>query len=49
MKESRHGDRVIYQLPTDGPLALMFGGVKMCCYVPDGRTVVFDTEEGLAG
>ncbi len=48
VKESRHGDRVICHFPTDGPLAPMFGGAKPCYYAPDGRTVVFDTEEGLA-
>ena len=47
VKEIRHGDRVIYQLPTDGPLLSIALGGKMCCYVPDSRTVVFDTEEGL--
>ena len=48
MEESRHAGRVIYHLPTEGPLAVMNGGVKLCFYVSDGRTVVFDTEEGLA-
>jgi hypothetical protein len=47
VKEVRRHGEVIYQLPTDGPLAAMNGGIKMCCYVPDARTVVFDTEERL--
>ena len=46
VKEARHGDHVIYQLPADGRLAEMNGGI-MCCYVPDGRTIVFGTEEYL--
>ncbi|HVS37074.1 MAG TPA: M56 family metallopeptidase, partial [Gemmataceae bacterium] len=45
--ESRHGDHVIYHFPTDGPLAPMMGGAKVCYYAPDSRTVVFDTEDGL--
>jgi beta-lactamase regulating signal transducer with metallopeptidase domain len=47
LKEVRHGD-MIYQLPTDGPLGSMLGGQSICCYVPDARTIVFDTEEHLA-
>ncbi len=47
VKEVHHGD-VIYQLPTDGPLAPLSLGSKMCCYVPDSRTIVFDTEERIA-
>ena len=47
VKEVQHGE-VIYQLPTDGPLAPMLRGSKMRCYVPDSRTIVFDTEERIA-
>jgi beta-lactamase regulating signal transducer with metallopeptidase domain len=46
--ETRHGGKVVYKLPTDGPLAPLFGGAKPCFFTPDARTVVFDTEEGLA-
>ena len=47
VKEERSGDRVLYQLPTDGPLLSISRGMKMCCYVPDRRTIVFDTPERI--
>ncbi len=46
--ETEHGGRVIYKLPTDGPLGPILGAKQICFYTPDGRTAVFDTKEGLA-
>jgi hypothetical protein len=46
--EARHGGQVVYKIPKDGSFSLSLGGGKeLWFYTPDGRTVVFATEEDL--
>jgi hypothetical protein len=45
--ETRHGGLVVCKLPKDNPLTLSLGTAQLCFFTPDGRTVVFDTEEAL--
>ncbi len=45
--EARHGGKVVYKFPTDGPIALFFGPKKACCFIADGRTIVFDADEDV--
>ncbi len=45
--EARSGSRLLYKLPGEWPLDPGPGKGSFGYFIPDGRTVVFDTEAGL--